>query len=63
MTLYAFFRIKRISGSLKKDIQSDQSQIYRDLLDGKTDIDWDGLDGTLEYINGQYDCANFRMVI
>ncbi len=46
----------------QNDIRLEQDQIYRELVNGNTDIDWDRLDGTLEYINGQYDCADFRMV-
>ena len=30
--------------------------IQYSLANGKTDIDWSGLDGTLEYIKGEYDC-------
>lgn len=43
------------------NINAEQVQIYRDLKNGK-DIDWDRIDGTLEYIDGQYDCSDFRMV-
>lgn len=44
-----------------KDIRLEQDAVYRDLLAGK-EIDWDRLEGTLEYIDGQYDCADFRYV-
>ena len=37
-------------------------QIQYDLANGKTDIDWSGLDGTLKYIKCEYDCSDFRLV-
>ena len=43
-------------------IHLEQDQVYRDLKDGNTDIDWSRLDGTLEYISKEYDCADFRYV-
>lgn len=42
-------------------INVEQDQIYRDLKKGK-EIDWSRLDGTLEFIDGQYDCSDFRLV-
>jgi len=39
-----------------------QDQIYADLANGAKDINWTRLDGTLEFINGQYDCSDFRLV-
>ena len=45
-----------------KKIQTDQDQIYWDLTNGDKIIDWNRLDGTLEYINGQYDCSDFKLV-
>ncbi len=39
-----------------------QDQIYSDLVSGKEDIDWTGLDGTLKFIDLQYDCSDFRLV-
>jgi hypothetical protein len=37
-------------------------QIQYDLANGTTNIDWSGLDGTLDYIKGEYDCSDFRLV-
>ena len=37
-----------------------QDQVYADLTNGAKDIDWARLDGTLEFINSQYDCSDFR---
>ena len=37
-------------------------QIQYDLANGADSIDWSGLDGTLEYIKGEYDCSDFRLV-
>lgn len=45
----------------EKNIQTRQNQIYWNLANGKNDIDWSSLDGTLEYINGQYDCSDFDL--
>ena len=45
-----------------KKIQTRQDQVYYDLVNGSKEIDWSQLDGTLEYINGQYDCADFNLV-
>lgn len=46
----------------KESIHLDQDQVYRDLKSGMTDIDWNRLDGTLEYISKEYDCSDFRYV-
>ncbi|MCF7975611.1 MAG: hypothetical protein K9N55_17475 [Phycisphaerae bacterium] len=43
-------------------IQLNQDQIYYDLANGAKDIDWSRLAGTLEFINSQYDCSDFRLV-
>lgn len=43
-------------------IQLEQDQIYRELKSGITDVDWSRLNGTLEYISKEYDCADFRLV-
>jgi len=39
-----------------------QDEVYADLLNGETDIDWNRLDGTLDFIDKQYDCSDFRLV-
>ncbi len=44
------------------DMPSLQDQIYADLVAGKQDIDWKGLDGTLKFIDLQYDCSDFKLV-
>jgi len=46
----------------KENISVNQDHVYRALKSGKTEIDWSQLDGTLEYISGEYDCADFRYV-
>lgn len=46
----------------KENIQLEQDQIYYELVNGKRDIDWNKLDGTLEYIKNEYDCSDFRYV-
>lgn len=45
-----------------KKIHLEQDQVYRDLKNGVKEIDWNRLDGTLEYISKEYDCADFRYV-
>ncbi len=32
------------------------------MVNGADKIDWSRLDGTLEFIDKQYDCSDFRMV-
>ncbi|MCY1718867.1 hypothetical protein OU798_00845 [Prolixibacteraceae bacterium Z1-6] len=44
----------------KIDLQQDQ--VYYDLVNGVDSIDWNRLDGTLEYISNEYDCSDFRLV-
>lgn len=44
------------------EIKLNEHQFYYDLANGKTLIDWEELDGTLKFIKGEYDCADFRLV-
>ncbi len=37
-------------------------RIQFNLANDSTSIDWNGLDGTLDYIQGEYDCSDFRLV-
>ena len=46
----------------KQSIENNESQIYWDLANGDTIIDWERLKGTMEYVKGEYDCADFRLV-
>ncbi len=61
-----FIRISNYEIMPKKPLVNIQGQnhdqIQYDLANGKTDIDWSGIDGTLEYIEGEYDCSDFRLV-
>jgi len=43
-------------------IQLQQDQVYYELANGAKAMDWSRLDGTLEFINHQYDCSDFRLV-
>lgn len=45
-----------------KNIKPEQNQVYWDLANGVKITDWNRLDETLEYINGQYDTSDFDMV-
>ena len=42
-------------------IQTGHYQIYQELTNNAKQIDWQRLNGTLDYINGQYDVADFHM--
>ena len=48
--------------SPQKEISARQDNIYRQLSEGNRDIDWSGLDGTLEFIDNNYDCSDFKLV-
>ncbi|WP_200975577.1 hypothetical protein [Echinicola sp. 20G] len=43
-------------------IDTKESQVYWELVKGTENIDWKGLDGTLEFIKQEYDCSDFRLV-
>jgi len=43
-------------------IDSQQDRLYYELVNGEADIDWKRLEGTLQYISGEYDCSDFRLV-
>jgi len=43
-------------------LDGNHDQIQYDLAKGKEDIDWSGLDGTLEYIKNEYGGSDFRLV-
>jgi hypothetical protein len=43
-------------------IDSQQNQVYYNLVNDTAQIDWSRLDGTLKYIRGEYDCSDFRLV-
>jgi hypothetical protein len=45
-----------------KKIDCKQDQVQYDLAKGKIDINWNDLDGTLEFIRNEYDCSDFRLV-
>ena len=60
-----FIRISKYEVIPKKPsekLELKQDQIQYDLANGVTEIEWNGLDGTLEYIKGEYDCSDFRLV-
>lgn len=65
ITAIDFVRISNYDvhpGRPSEKIHVAPDQVYRDLKDGKQDIDWSRLDGTLKYISGEYDCSDFRYV-
>lgn len=45
-----------------KNIDCQQDQVYYDLVNDTLEIDWTRLDGTLQYIENEYDCSDFRLV-
>jgi len=65
ISIVDFIRIsgyERISKKPNKSIHTRQDDVYRHLKADSTSIDWSMIDGTLEYIDGQYDCSDFRYV-
>ncbi len=46
----------------EKDLTLNESGIYHDLFYGRPIEDWNALRGALEYIRGEFDCADFRLV-
>lgn len=45
----------------KTKLKSKHNKIYVDLVNGE-EVDWSDLQSTLEFINNQYDCSDFRLV-
>jgi hypothetical protein len=43
-------------------IKIEVDQVYYELVNGTFDMDWNRLDGTLEYVQTEYDCSDFRLV-
>ncbi|MDF7823638.1 hypothetical protein P4B35_06395 [Pontiellaceae bacterium B12227] len=65
VTLFDLVRIRSYSTHPTlpaQKIRCEQDQIYFELSHGAENMDWKRLAGTLEYIRGQYDCADFRLV-
>jgi hypothetical protein len=60
--LIRIFSYKPLPQRPEKNIKKEQNQVYHDLANGVSNIDWSRLDGTLEYIDGQYDCSDFDLV-
>jgi hypothetical protein len=44
------------------EIKLEQDQIYYELTKDAANMDWSRLAGTLEYIQSEYDCSDFRLV-
>jgi len=60
-----FMRISRyeiLPMKPKEHIDSQQNQVYYELVNDTARVDWSRLDGTLKYISGEYDCSDFRLV-
>ncbi len=45
-----------------ENIDCQQDKVYFDLINDTLKVDWNRLDGTLEFIKNEYDCSDFRMV-
>lgn len=43
-------------------IECNESDVYYDLVNGVPVEDWSRLDGTLQFIENEYDCSDFRLV-
>jgi hypothetical protein len=39
-----------------------QDELYYELSNGVNEVNWTRLDGSLEYVSAEYDCADFRLV-
>ncbi len=46
----------------EKEINLQINELYYQLANGKEAVDWGQLEGGLEYIRNEYDCADFRLV-
>jgi hypothetical protein len=55
-------RVEPIPERPDHEIKLEQDQIYYELSNGSAHTDWSRLAGTLEYIRGEYDCSDFRLV-
>lgn len=55
-------KYKTIPVKPEVSIDCQQDQIYFELINGATEMDWNRLDGTLQYIENEYDCSDFRLV-
>ncbi len=65
ITIFDWIRISKytvyqIRPTEKLEVRQDQ--IYFELVNGNENIDWSELDGTLTYIQNEYDCSDFRLV-
>ncbi|MEI6275330.1 MAG: hypothetical protein WCP08_05035 [Prolixibacteraceae bacterium] len=60
--LVSIYRNKSYTMRETLNLPAMQDQIYADLVAGKQDINWQGLDGTLQFIDLQYDCSDFKLV-
>jgi hypothetical protein len=43
-------------------IDFQQDQIYFELVNGASEMDWNRLNGTLKFIKNEYDCSDFRLI-
>ena len=55
-------RYKVIPKKPSERIHLQQDALYYELANGEDSVEWERLDGTLEYISSEYDCADFRLV-
>jgi hypothetical protein len=54
---------KNISDLPAKRIHTEDDDIYFELSNGEKEINWNRLDGTLNYINARYDVADFHVAM
>lgn len=62
LDLLRISRYRVIPRRPSESIDLRQDEIYWKLVHGSEEIRWEDLDGTLEYISSEYDCADFRLV-
>lgn len=60
--LFRISHYKMIPKDPPEKIITEQDQVYFDLVNGESEIDWTRLNGTLRFISEEYDCSDFRLV-
>lgn len=65
ITVADFIRISNYTSyplKPKKELICNENKIYYDLVHKNDEIDWNTINGTLTYIQNEYDCADFKLV-
>ncbi|MEP4135332.1 MAG: hypothetical protein ABJL71_11935, partial [Cyclobacteriaceae bacterium] len=64
ISIIDFIRISGYKTITKRGdkLKSNQDQVYYELKNGSDSVDWDRLDGALEFVHNEFDCSDFRLV-